>query len=326
MSQRVSSWVPTTLGLWLGASLLAAAEPDLRGDIRVHDPSSVVKCKGEYWLFATGPGIVSRRSKDRVTWAAGPRVFDRGHPWASEIVRGHRGYLWAPDVIPLGGQYLLYYSVSAWGKNTSAIGLATNPTLDPADAHYRWTDQGFVIQSHATNDFNAIDPSVMLDADGKLWLAFGSFWSGIKLVRLNAATGRRHSPDSPIYSLAHHSSIEAPCLWRHGDSYYLLVNWGQCCRGTNSTYNVRIGRSSTVTGPYLDQRGVDLRQDGGSVFLETHGRFVGPGHAGIFSENGQDWLSYHFYDAQRGGAATLAIRPLRWAADGWPVAEADLGK
>jgi arabinan endo-1,5-alpha-L-arabinosidase len=285
----------------------------------VHDPSTITKCGADYWLFSTGPGISSRHSKDLKNWESGPRVFSTSPTWTTNMVPGFRGYFWAPDIIHLGNRYLLYYSVSRWGVNTSAIGLATNPTLDPADPSFAWTDQGVVCQSRREDSFNAIDPSAMRTGDGSLWLTFGSFWTGIKLIQLDPDTGKRISSASPIYSLAFHSSIEAPCLFERQGNYYLFVNWGQCCKGTNSTYNIRLGRSALVTGPYLDKDGKDLLQGGGTSFLDTNGRFIGPGHAGIYSEAGQSWLSFHYYDGEHGGAATLAVRRLDWAADGWPV-------
>ncbi|UCG59546.1 MAG: arabinan endo-1,5-alpha-L-arabinosidase [Phycisphaerales bacterium] len=304
------------------------AEQKVEADVRterprdrssfVHDPSTIVKCKDEYWLFSTGRGVRSRRSKDLLTWQSGPQVFLSPPAWAAEAVPGNRGYFWAPDVIGLQNRFLLYYSVSRWGVNTSAIALATTLTLDPDDPDYGWTDLGIVIRSDEGDDFNAIDPAVTQDAKGNLWLAFGSFWSGIKLIQLDPSTGKRISPDSPIYSLAYHDSIEAPFIFSHGGYHYLFVNWGLCCRRTNSTYNIRIGRSAEITGPYLDKNGADMLEGGGSLFLETKGQSIGPGHAGIISEGDTDWLSYHYYDGNRRGSATLALRRLRWNADGWP--------
>ncbi len=281
----------------------------------------MVKCGDEYWAFSTGPGIVSIHSKDLKKWEPGPRAFSIPPTWTTNTVPGFRGYFWAPDIIHLKDRYLLYYSVSRWGVNTSAIGLATNATLDPASPSFAWVDQGLVCESHREDAYNTIDPSVMQDADGSLWLAFGSFWSGIKLIQLDPDTGKRIAPDSPIYSLAYHDSIEAPCLWQRQGYYYLFVNWGLCCRGTNSTYNIRIGRSTAITGPYLDKDGKDMFQGGGSLFLQTEGRFIGPGHAGVHQEGGIDWLSFHFYDATRGGIATLAVQRLQWTKDGWPVVD-----
>ncbi len=284
-----------------------------------HDPSTLVKCGGRYWIFTTGGGIASLCSDNLADWVRGPRVFDRLPEWTLQAVPGHGGQAWAPEIVPVEGGYRLYYSVSTWGRNTSAIGLATNSTLDPADPRHRWIDLGAVIQSRATDDFNAIDPSVLADRDGRWWMAFGSFWSGIKLIELDPRTGQRKATDSPVHALARHDTIEAACLCRNEGRYYLFVNWGLCARGTNSTYNIRVGRSDRVTGPYVDDRGTDLRRGGGRLFLGTEGRFIGPGHAGIFRESGREWVSFHFYDGDNRGRPTLAIRPLRWTADGWPA-------
>ena len=286
--------------------------------MRVHDPSTIVKCKDEYWVFATGPGIVSWHSSDLVNWTNGPRVFDSPPAWTTNTIHGNRGYFWAPDIIHLKNRYLLYYSVSTFGKNTSAIGLAVNPTLDPNDPAFHWSDGGLVVQSVATDNFNTIDPTVTQDLAGNLWLGFGSYWSGIKLTQLSPEKGKLLASGSPMYSLARHSSIEASCVYPHGGKYYLFVNWGTCCKGTNSTYNIRVGRSDKITGPYLDAKGVDLLDDGGTLLLDKSGPFFGPGHAGILSDNGNDWFSCHYYDGNHNGMSSLALFPLRWTTNGWP--------
>jgi arabinan endo-1,5-alpha-L-arabinosidase len=213
---------------------------------------------------------------------------------------------------------LLYYSVSAFGKNTSAIALASNPTLDPSDPACKWTDHGIVVRSDAKDDFNAIDPSVFACPDGSLWLAFGSFWSGIKLVELDPKTGMRKAADSPVHSLANKEQIEAVAIHRQGDHFYQFVNWGWCCRGIRSTYNIRVGRSRDVRGPYLDKEGKDLRLGGGTLLLASEGRFIGPGHPGVLQDGDRFYMSYHFYDGDDNGRPRLAIRRLEWTADGWP--------
>ncbi len=289
-------------------------------DIGVHDPSTIVKCKDEYWVFYTGRGTPSWHSKDLVHWERGPRANINPPAWAKEVVPQNRGgSFWAPDVIKVGDKYLLFFSVSSFGKNTSAIGVATNATLDPNDAAYKWSDGGLVVQSKAADDFNTIDPAAFLDDDGKLWLTFGSFWSGIKLIELDPGTGRRVSPDSPMYSLARSEQIEASYIYRHDGKYYLFVSLGLCCRGVNSTYHTVVGRSDKVTGPYVDQKGQDLLKGGGSSVVDRVGPFIGPGHAGILHDGGKDWFSCHFYDAAAGGISKLSIRPLTWNAEGWPV-------
>lgn len=303
---------------WLLSSA-SAFSANLQGNLRIHDPSTLIRCGERYYVFGTGPGIVTKSSADLVTWSAGPRVFAAPPAWTTNAVPGFKGAIWAPDIVFTNGNYWLYYSVSTWGSQVSAIGVATNPTLDPANPAYRWTDRGMVVQSRAGDDFNTIDPAVARDTSGALWLAFGSYWNGIKLVQLNPATGKPPTADAPRHSLAWNTSIEAACLWSHGGWYYLFVNWGRCCAGVNSTYNIRVGRSRAVTGPYLDRAGKDLREGGGTLFLDTNGRFIGPGHAGILEAGGTNWFSFHFYDSDNRGRPTLDIRRLDWTADGWPA-------
>ncbi|HLH53055.1 MAG TPA: arabinan endo-1,5-alpha-L-arabinosidase [Verrucomicrobiae bacterium] len=291
--------------------------------ITTRDPSTIVKCKDDYWVFYTGRGVPSYHSRDLVQWAPGPAVFKTAPEWIAKIVPENRNMqYWAPDIIKLSNRYLLYYAVSSFGKMTSAIGLATTATLDPADPMFHWTDEGFVVRTQDGDGYNAIDPSVFQDRDGSLWLAFGSYWSGIKLLQLDPQTGKRLAPDSKLFSLAYNESIEASCLCRHDDYYFLFVNWGSCCQGPKSTYNIRVGRSKSVTGPYLDQSGADMLHRGGSLFLSiTNGPLIGPGHAGLLNALGSEWFTSDFEgDVRMNGKATLAIMPLQWTADGWPQA------
>jgi arabinan endo-1,5-alpha-L-arabinosidase len=285
-----------------------------------HDPSTIVQCGEEFWVFATGSGVSSAHSKDLIHWQPGPRGgIISAAPWVQELVPDNRrNDFWAPDVIKVGDKYLLYYSASTFGRNVSAIGLATNPTLDPSDPAYHWSDQGMVVRSQRSDNFNAIDPAVTRDAEGGLWLAFGSFWNGVKLIQLDPNSGKRIAADSQVYSLARNRQIEAPYVYYHDHFYYLFVNWGTCCRGVNSTYNIRIGRSAKITGPYLDKEGRDMADNGGSLLLESEGPYIGPGHAGVVQANGKEWISFH-YEAAGGRRSGLAIRPLTWDAAQWPV-------
>lgn len=192
-------------------------------------------------------------------------------------------------------------------------------TLDPNDPDYKWTEPALVIKSNPRWDFNAIDPGVIADQQGNLWMSFGSFWSGIKMIQLDPNTGKRISPDSPIYSLAHYDSIEAPFIYFYDGYYYLFVDWGMCCRGADSTYNMRVGRSMKITGPYLDKEGKDMLTGGGTLLLDTDGPFIGPGHPGIIKEDNNYLLSMHYYNGARRGASQYAIRPFEWDDEGWPV-------
>jgi arabinan endo-1,5-alpha-L-arabinosidase len=262
-------------------------------------------------------------STNLTDWQPGQPVLPEMPNWVRGVVPDHRGHYWAPDVIRVRDRWLLYYSVSSFGRNTSAIALLSNPTLDPEASAFRWTDEGIVVRSDRTNDFNTIDPAVSLDSDGRLWLAFGSYWTGIKLVELDVDTGKRRTPDSPMHALAWNDHIEAPFLHRRGTNYFLFINWGECCKGTNSTYEIRVGRSDRITGPYRDREGKDLMSGGGSLVLKTQGRYIGPGHAGIVNDGLQDWFTFHFYDGENRGRPTLAVRKLLWDRETWPVVATD---
>jgi len=294
----------------------------LEGETFIHDPSTIIQAGTNYFVFGTGRGLRTKSSPDLLHWTNGEPVFREPPAWIRHFVPGFQTTFWAPDIIRVQGKYLLYYAASTWGKQTSAIGLAINTTLAQAAPNYAWQDGGVVITSTNGSAFNTIDPSVMLDTDGRLWLAFGSFWQGIFLTELEPQTGRRLGTNAPVFHLAWNHSIEAACLTRHGDNYYLFVNWGQCCQGTNSTYEVRVGRADKITGPYRDRAGNDLATGGGSPFLQSRGRFIGPGHIGIVNDgatNGPTRFSYHYYDADTEGRSRLALGQIDWSS-GWPSA------
>jgi arabinan endo-1,5-alpha-L-arabinosidase len=299
--------------------------PELRGDIHdVHDPS-IIREGDTYYLFSTRAGIYIRCSKDLTSWEWCGDVFGYLPAWAVKDVPGLSG-LWAPDISYFNGKYHLYYSASTFGSNRSSIGLATNQTLDTESEKYKWVDQGKVIGSQISDDWNAIDPNVVLDEEGQPWLSFGSFWSGIKLRRLDPATGKLSSRDQTLYSLASRSrteglpgAIEAPAIIRKNGYYYLFVSFDFCCRGVKSTYNIRVGRSRHVIGPYTDRSGKLMMEGGGTLIAAGAGRWRGPGHCAILQDKGGEKLVYHAYDAERRGTSTLRIKPLVWESDGWPA-------
>jgi arabinan endo-1,5-alpha-L-arabinosidase len=309
-------------GCWMLLTAVSAGAPldfaEMKKPVRFHDPSTPVKHNGAWWIFSTGNGISTRYSTDLKKWMEGPPVFKSLPAWHREVVADQKGHLWAPDVIYQGGRYLLYYSVSGWGKNVSAIGLATNATLDPKDPRFSWKDEGIVIRSRREDFFNAIDPQIFKDDQNKLWMVFGSFWKGIQLIELDPKTGMKHPKNSEIRQIAWSDSIEAPALTKQGGYYYLFVNWGLCCRGLNSTYEIRMGRSRKITGPYLDAEGRDLATGGGTVFMKSEGDRIGPGHAAFIQESGKTRLFFHYYDKRHNGFATLGDLPVEWPRGGWP--------
>jgi arabinan endo-1,5-alpha-L-arabinosidase len=178
----------------------------------------LIKAHGEYYLFSTGPGIPIRRSRDLYHWERAGRVFDRTPAWFKEAVPGS-AWIWAPDISSYEGGYRLYYSVSTFGSNRSCIGLATNQTLDPQSPDYHWVDHGPIVRSGRADDWNAIDPNMVRDHQNRSWLALGSYWSGIKLVRLDPHTGAPYPGVLELRSLAARPdvhAIEAPFVVPHG--------------------------------------------------------------------------------------------------------------
>ena len=291
----------------------------LDGMIGIHDPSTVIKCDGNYYVFGTGRGISVLTSSNGFDWQRGGRIFDRIPDSVKSFVPKNDGQsVWAPDITKLNGQYYLYYAVSAWDVFVSAVGLATSPTLNANDPNYKWTDCGMVVHSVDGENLNAIDPGVCRAPDGTLWLCYGSYHGNIELVQLNPKTGLRIKPNSRVWIIA--SQSEASDIISHDGYFYLFVNHGSCCQGSNSTYNIRVGRSKKITGPYLDRYGENLTDGGGTLFLAANGRDIGPGHFGLLLDDGVEKFSCH-YEAElgRNGRSILDIRPLLWTLDDWPL-------
>jgi arabinan endo-1,5-alpha-L-arabinosidase len=293
----------------------------LRGVIApIHDPT-LIKAGEMYYIFSTGQGIPIHCSKDMLTWDICDRVFSFYPPWVIKAVPNVTD-LWAPDIVFWEGKYHLYYAVSTFGSNQSAIGLATNVTLDQSSKDYKWVDQGEVIASQTSDDFNAIDPNLVTDQNGQRWLALGSFWTGIKLRAIDSATGKLASSDPTLYALASrpgNTAIEGAFITYRSGYYYLFVSFDFCCRGVASTYNIRVGRAEHITGPYADREGKPMLDGGGSLIFAGSDRWHGPGHNSIYIENGIYWIVYHAYDAQTNGAPTLRMDALQWDNDGWPM-------
>lgn len=294
----------------------------ITGATRAHDPSTILKEGDRYYCFTTGNGVVAKVSDDLKAWRDLKPVFAHPPEWTKSAVPEFRGHFWAPDVAKIGDRYFVYYSVSSFGKQLSAIGVASSPTLNPDDPRYDWTDHGPVIQSKVGDPYNAIDPAVYVEGD-RAWIVFGSYWQGIHLFEVDLETGLRKDPSAAPIQLANYKAIEAPYITKRGNWYYLFINFDTCCKGKESTYNIRVGRSKSVSGPYLDREGKDLREAGGTMVLNTEGARIGPGHAGIFVENGVEYLSHHFYDGDtERGTPTLGIRTIGWDEEGWPTVNA----
>ncbi|MEU4390233.1 arabinan endo-1,5-alpha-L-arabinosidase [Kribbella sp. NPDC023855] len=298
------------------------AVPVLSGDLRTHDPA-LIQDGSDWYVFSTGDPAVAggtvqvRRSTDGKHWTSAGTVFNSIPAWLRTEVPGVSN-LWAPEIIKHAGTFYLYYSASTFGSNRSAIALATNTTLNPNDPAYRWVDRGLVHRSVSTDDYNAIDPGVVTDHNGVPWMSLGSFWSGIRMIRLQWPSGLAAPGQGAPLRLAggrpSPNAIEAPYVVRRGSWYYLFVSLDFCCRGSDSTYKIAVGRSRSVSGPYVDRQGTPMLQGGGTVILSGSGSMAGPGGQSVSG----DWLAHHYYDTQAGGDFRLGLRPITWGPDGWP--------
>jgi arabinan endo-1,5-alpha-L-arabinosidase len=310
----------------------------VEGDVKyTHDPS-IAKDGDTWYLFGTANGpartgeLPIRCSQDLHVWKRCGDVFDKIPEWIRKQSPETKE-LWAPDISYFNGQYYLYYAFSAFGKNTSGIALFTNKTLNPRSPDFHWVDRGLVLQSRLEDDFNAIDPNLVRDQNGHAWLSFGSFWTGIKMRHIDAKTGLLDANDTKLYSLAERKrpdnpppnppglpgdwqAVEAPFVIHHADYYYLFVSFDLCCRGTRSTYKTMIGRSRSVTGPYVDVKGEPLMNGGGTPLLLGNSRWFGPGGESLLQQENGDIIVFHAYDNTT-GEAYLQISTVAWV-NGWP--------
>jgi arabinan endo-1,5-alpha-L-arabinosidase len=292
-----------TSSLVLLLALTGARATALEGDIRIHDPSTLVQCDGRFYTYGTGGTCLM--SADGWTWQRGATPPRRGM---------------APDILRVGDRYLMYVARNVGAQPRADINLVWTRSLDTNSPQCKWEEGGVVVSSDGVEDCNAIDPGLLLDsADGKLWMVYGSYFGFIRLVELDPQTGLRKDPATAPVNLA--INCEAAILIQEDGWYYLLATHGSCCRGADSGYNIRMGRSRKVTGPYLDAEGVDMIRGGGGLFAGSGGRTIGPGHFGrIPLGAGLEKFSCHYEaDLDQGGASVLDIRPLLWKG-GWPVA------
>ncbi|MBR1933400.1 MAG: family 43 glycosylhydrolase [Prevotella sp.] len=271
----------------------------------IHDPSTIAECDGKYYTFGTGGGGL---------------ISENGWSWHGGAERPGGGA--APDVLKIGDRYLIIYGATGGGLgggHNGRILTMWNKTLDPKSPDFHYTEAIEVASSDGMEDQDAIDPGLLLDpTTGRLWCSYGTYFGSIRLIELDPATGKRMEgnieQDIAI-------DCEATDLIYRDGWYYLLGTHGTCCDGVNSTYNIVVGRSRSVTGPYLDNVGRDMLQGGGRMVIAAGDRLYGPGHFGrTIIDEGVEVMSCHYEaDLDQGGRSVLGLRPLLWK-NGWPVA------
>ena len=271
----------------------------------IHDPSTIAECEGKYYTFGTGGGGLI--SEDGWSWHAGAERPGGGA---------------APDVLKIGDRYLVIYGATGGGLgggHNGRILTMWNKTLDPKSPDFKYSNPIEVASSDGMEDCDAIDPCLLLDPiTNRLWTTYGTYFGTIRLIELDPKTGERVKGNVE-------KDIAIDCeatdlIWRNG-WYYLLGTHGTCCDGMNSTYNIVVGRSRNVEGPYIDNVGRDMFHGGGRMVIAAGDRKTGPGHFGrTIIDEGVEVMSCHFEaDFDMNGRSVLGIRPLLWKND-WPMA------
>jgi arabinan endo-1,5-alpha-L-arabinosidase len=289
------------------AALVAQSRPApaLAGEPYIHDPSTVVLSDGKFYTFGTGGGGL---------------ISDDGWTWHTGAVRPGGGV--APDIIHIGSRYYVSYARGGGGMSgghASNVYVMWTKTLDPNSSDFGFHDETIVASSDGVEDNDAIDPAFLLDpTTGRLWLSYGTYFGYIRLVELDPKTGTRVVANKAVNIAI---DMEATAMMYRDGWYYLLGTHGTCCDGANSTYNIRVTRARKVTGPYVDNVGIDALKGGGKLVVASSGRFVGPGHFGLLDlgEGVQKFSCHYEADLDRSGRSVLDIRPLLWK-DGWPYA------
>ena len=296
--------LPAAFLLAAAVRTLPAQAPALDGEPYIHDPSTIVFSDGKYYTFGTG---------------AGGLMSEDGWTWHSGAVRPGGGV--APDIIKIGDRYWVSFATGGGGMSgghASKVHTMWSKTLDPKSPDFGFNDDTVVASSDGIEDCDAIDPAFLLDpTTGRLWLSYGTYFGFIRIVELDPKTGKRVAGNQAVNVSI---DMEATDLLYRDGWYYLLGTHGTCCDGPNSTYNIRVGRSRNVLGPYVDNMGIPLLKGGGKLVVAASGRFVGVGHFGRLDlGDGVEKFSCHYEaDLDRSGRSVLDIRPLLWR-DGWPV-------
>ena len=296
----------------------------------VHDPS-IIRQNGTYYLFSSDPVhpipgqyLPIRCSPDAIAWKPCGQVFTAIPAWITSAIPGI-ATLWAPDISYFNGVYHLYYAASTPGSQVSFIGLETNTTLDPTKPNYKWIDHGSVLASHPGDDFNAIDPNILVDTQ-HIWLTYGSYWTGIKQREIDPSTGQLLASNPTRYDLAVRpgtpdDAIEGASLLQHGGYYYLFLSVDHCCENTTAQDNYKqiVGRSTSPNGPFLDATGADLTDGGGSILLEGNAAWIAPGGgtAYIDTASGTSMLVFHSLDMSNSAAPSLWVKSITWQ-NNWP--------
>ncbi len=296
------------------------------------DPTVQRALDGTFYAYATG--CKCKKSTDLVHWSDVSGVISRPTWNDSTKADGSRDYysLWAADVNYVDGKYICYYASALWGNGSrTGIGVAVG------DSPTKFTDKGKLFRSTEIGVKNSIDPCYVEEFDKK-YIVWGSF-NDICIAELtdDALAIKNFSPinnPQPNGSWKRHAGVtkiaggafEGAMIYKRGRYYYLFCSVGSCCEGENSSYRTVVGRSTKLTGPYVNKQGGQMVSDNYTTIIKgnegSDGRWKGPGHNSeiITDDEGQDWLLYHSYDRNNNfNGRLMLLDKITWDRNDWPV-------
>ncbi|THV67188.1 putative arabinan endo-1,5-alpha-L-arabinosidase A [Aureobasidium pullulans] len=312
----------------LAATVLAYSNPlSCSGTCtNAHDPSLIKRTSdGTYFRFSTGGGIaIHTASSIQGPWVYKGQVLPNG----ANVANSGKTDLWAPDVSLVGSTYYLYYTASSFGTQNSVIGLATSSTMDVGS----WSDKGSTgISSDSSKSYNAIDAN-LIKVGSQYLMNFGSFWHDIYQVEMKSTPNTVSASAGPSYNTIFQPSgthaVEGAYMINYNGGYYMFFSEGICCGldknrpAAGQEYKIKVCRSNSATGGFVDQSGKSCTNGGGTVVLPSHGNIYAPGGQGVYNDPSLGWvLYYHYVDTTIGyadGQKRLGVNEIKWV-NGWPT-------
>ena len=286
-----------------------------------HDPD-IIRYEDGYALATTDNHMLMQFSEDALNWKNGDPAMPVFSKWLYNYAPNMID-IWAPDIHYVGGEYRMYYCGSEMGIRSSGMGFMSSKEIDPTKPGYGWTDQGEVIHTVKSDSYNAIDAAVLKDLDGKVWMAFGSWGTGIHILELDESTGKVKS-GAKMKNIANRggAGVEGASLIEHNGKYFLFTAWDNCCKKgadlENNSYKTTVGRSNSIDGGYVDRSGKRLLDGGGTILLSRYGRYYGPAGGEAFEDVNRLRFVNHYYDKNDGGNSYIQVRDLVFTEDNWP--------
>ena len=286
-----------------------------------HDPD-IIRYEDGYALATTDNHMLMQFSEDALNWKNGDPAMPEFSKWLYKYAPNMID-IWAPDIHYVGGEYRMYYCGSEMGIRSSGMGFMSSKEIDPTKPGYGWTDQGEVIHTVKSDSYNAIDAAVLKDLDGKVWMAFGSWGTGIHILELDEKTGKVKN-GAKMQNIANRggAGVEGASLIEHNGKYFLFTAWDNCCKKgadlENNSYKTTVGRSNRINGGYVDRSGKALLDGGGTILLSRYGRYYGPAGGEAFEDVNRQRFVNHYYDKNDGGNSYIQVRDIVWTDDNWP--------